>query len=120
MSHDKRHPKKTATRAGLDEMQTKITDFQPQRDLDAELREMGIDSQGRRVEPPKEMEETEPMTDEPSVEEMPTTRTGTRVPRGALPMPSNIETRKDRLLEEKVESRVLIYGRWWKKEKDIQ
>ena len=125
-------PEKTATRAGLDEMQTQITDFQPQRDLDAELREMGIDSQGRRVEPPKEMEETEPMTerqreiealagsgkqdqlremleaeqtDEPSVDEMATTRTGTRMPKGALPMPSNIETREDRMLPEKVESR---------------
>ena len=125
-------PQQTSpTEAGLNQM--KITEFaQPQRDLDAELREFGIDSRGQRVEPPQEMEETEPMTDrqreiealagsgkqdqlremleaeqtdEPSVDEMTTTRTGTRMPKGALPMPSNIETREDRMLPEKVESR---------------
>ena len=61
-------PQQTSpTEAGLNQM--KITEFtEPQRDLDEELREMGFDSQGRRVEPPQEMEETEPMTDEPPQE----------------------------------------------------
>ena len=130
-------PQQTSpTEAGLNQM--KITEFtEPQRDLDEELREMGFDSQGRRVEPPQEMEETEPMTDEPpqemeetepmterekregemvaqvadffntptdepSVDEMTTTQTGTRLPKGALPMKRRPESR---MLPENVESR---------------
>tara|TARA_R100001079_G_scaffold57617_4_gene29478 strand:+ start:69 stop:2039 length:1971 start_codon:yes stop_codon:yes gene_type:complete len=122
-------PEKTATRAGLDEMQTRLTDYPQRRDLDAELREFGIDNRGQMIEPPQEMEETESMTerereiealagsgkqdqlremleaektDKPSVDEMTTTRTGTRMPKGALPMKRRPESR---MLTEKVESR---------------
>jgi len=97
-------PQQTSpTEAGLNQM--KITEFaQPKRDLDNELREFGIDSRGQRVEPPQEMEETEPMTDKPSADEVATTKRGSPIPRRALPM-GNIETRDERLLPEKVESR---------------
>ena len=81
----------------------KITEFtEPQRDLNAELEEFGIDSRGQRVEPPQEMKETEPMTDEPLVDEVATTRTGTQLPKGALPMKRRPESR---MLPENVESR---------------